>query len=136
MPKEKILNNSAEIQVHPGSDNVLGIRRRNQFIQSALIGILVGGAAVLFQLSLDFFETTRIAILAKVKLFPYWGWIVLPVTGGIIAGLGGYLTQRFAPEASGSGIPQVKAVLLNVRQMNWRSLLPVKFFAGLACIGA
>lgn len=129
------IQNSSGTPVHPGSDNVLGIRRRDQFIQSAIIGALVGGAAVVFQLMLNFLESTRFSILADLKLHPAWGWIILPVAGGIIAGLGGYLTQRYAPEASGSGIPHVKAVLLNIREIHWRRLLPVKFFGGLLSIG-
>jgi CIC family chloride channel protein len=135
MIKKNDTNHGEQTPVHPGSDNVLGIRRRDQFIQSAIIGVLVGGAAVLFQLMLNFLESTRFSLLKDLKLHPAWGWIILPVSGGLLAGLGGYLTQRFAPEASGSGIPHVKAVLLNIREINWRRLLPVKFFAGLLSIG-
>ncbi len=126
----------SDTQVHPGSDNVLGIRRRDQFIHSAIIGVLVGGVAVLFQLSLDFVETARISLLGSLKSYPTFGWLVLPIILGAVAGLGGFLTQKFAPEASGSGIPHVKAVLLNIRELNWKKLLPVKFFAGLMSIGA
>src|SRR5262249_31348066 len=39
-----------------------------------------------------------------------------------------------APEASGSGIPHVKAVIHGTRQMR-RRVLPVKFFGGIAGIG-
>ena len=91
--------------------------------------------AVLFQLSLNFIETARFSVLASLKLYPNWGWMILPLAGGLLAGLGGYLTQRYAPEASGSGIPHVKAVLLNVREIHWRKLIPVKFFGGLLSIG-
>jgi CIC family chloride channel protein len=136
MPATKTLQHDTEtLGLHPGSDNVLGIRRRDQFIHAGIIGALVGAVAVLFQLSLNFLESTRFSVLANLKSHPTWGWIILPLAGGILAGLGGYLTQAFAPEASGSGIPHVKAVLLNIREINWRKLLPVKFFGGLFSIG-
>jgi CIC family chloride channel protein len=125
-----------DIAVHPGSDNVLGIRRRDLYIRAAVVGVIAGAIAVLFQLSLNVLETTRFSLLASLKSYPDWGWIVLPVIGGILAGGAGYLTQRFAPEASGSGIPHIKEVLLGLRELNWRKLLPVKFFAGLLSIGA
>ncbi len=48
----------------------------------------------------------------------------------------GWVTSRFAPEAAGSGIPHVKGVLMHVSTMNWRRVIPVKFFGGLLCIGA
>src|SRR5262249_18966771 len=46
-----------------------------------------------------------------------------------------YVVRRLAPEASGSGIPHVKAVLHGLSAMDWRRLLPVKFAGGLAGIG-
>ena len=48
----------------------------------------------------------------------------------------GFITSRYAPEASGSGIPHVKAVLLQLRPMRWQRILPVKFIGGILAIGA
>jgi CIC family chloride channel protein len=48
----------------------------------------------------------------------------------------GYVVFRFVPEARGSGIPHVKGVLLHVRAMPWKILVPVKFLGGLLGIGA
>ena len=135
MTKENDTKHGEQTQVHPGSDNVLGIRRRDQFIHAAVVGVLVGGVAVLFQVSLNFLESSRFSILESLKSYPAWGWSILPLAGGILAGVGGYLTQHYAPEASGSGIPHIKAVLLNIRELHWRTLLPTKFFGGLLSIG-
>src|SRR5579863_2248343 len=106
---EDTLHEAADIQIHPGSDNVLGVRRKDQFIHSAVVGILVGAIAVIFQLSLNELEKLRFSFLGTLKHHPSWGWVVLPVIGGLFAGMAGYLTQHFAPEASGSGIPHIKA---------------------------
>ncbi len=40
------------------------------------------------------------------------------------------LVKRYAPEASGSGIPHLEAVLHRVREFKWRRVLIVKYLAG------
>src|SRR5262249_59483795 len=56
--------------------------------------------------------------------------------GGGGGGVALWLVRRFAPDASGSGIPQLKAFLLGEHGMEWRRLLPAKFIAGLLGIGS
>ena len=48
------------------------------------------------------------------------------------------LTQStaFAPEAAGSGIPHVKAVLHGLQEFRWQRVLAVKFASGVAGIGS
>jgi CIC family chloride channel protein len=77
------------------------------YVLTLLIGGLCGLAAVLFHQILDFFQDNIIYRAADVA---GWGRIplvlLIPALGGLIAGAGLYF---FAPEATGSGIPQVKA---------------------------
>jgi chloride channel protein, CIC family len=75
-------------------------------ILTLLIGAICGLAAVSFHLLLDFFQDHIIYNAASTL---HW-WripllIIIPSIGGLIAGAGLYF---FAPEARGSGIPQVK----------------------------
>src|SRR5690606_1143325 len=66
------------------------------------------------------------------------GWIGLPVAlalGAVGGGLGVWLVRRFAPHAAGSGIPNLQSVLRLEAEPEWKRLLPVKFFAGVAGIG-
>ncbi len=115
---------------------ILREHRHLQFARAVLVGLGAGLLAVLFQYALVAAEGTRSALLQRMHAFPWWGWLVLPIVGGICAGIAGWLTSHFAPEAGGSGIPQIKGVLMHVRVLNWRRLLPVKFLGGVLAIGA
>jgi len=119
-----------------GRRMMLQQHRRLQFARAALVGIGAGLLAVLFQYALVMAEGARAALLLRMHAFPWWGFLVLPIVGGICAGAAGWMTARFAPEAAGSGIPHIKGVLMHVRVLNWRRLLPVKFLGGVLAIGA
>lgn len=106
------------------------------FGRAALIGICAGLVAVAFRRSLVLAETGRSDLLNALHRHPSWGWMVLPLIAAASGCLVGWMTQRFAPEASGSGIPHLKGVLLHVRRLGWKRLLPVKFLAGVVGIGA
>ncbi|MFA6240215.1 MAG: H(+)/Cl(-) exchange transporter ClcA, partial [Candidatus Hydrogenedentales bacterium] len=117
--------------------HVLSSGRRHQYWRAALVGLLAGGVALLFQRSLESAEAIRNHFLATLHLSsPSWGWLALPVLGALIGVFVGWMTSRFAPEASGSGIPNVKGVLMHVSTLSWKRILPVKFLGGLLCIGA
>src|SRR5262245_61106543 len=76
------------------------------YLLTLLIGGICGLAAVLFHLLLDYFQGPFIYRAASIP--HWWGFplvVLLPAVGGLIAGAGLYF---YAPEASGSGIPQVK----------------------------
>jgi CIC family chloride channel protein len=62
--------------------------------------------------------------------------ILIPILYGAVgAGLSVYLVRRLAPEAAGSGIPHLKAVLHRLRGMLWQRILPVKFVGSVIGIG-
>lgn len=65
-----------------------------------------------------------------------WGLCLPPAVASVMAAIAVWCVQRFAPEAAGSGIPHLKAVLQGRAAMRpWR-LLPVKFVSGALGIGA
>lgn len=111
-------------------------RRVRHFVRAALVGLVAGLAGVAFRESLFWAERTREQLLETLRRHPAWGWAALPVIGLFIGGLVGWCVRRFAPDAPGSGIPHVKGVLIRVRRMDWRKLLPVKFLGGVLGIGA
>ena len=56
--------------------------------------------------------------------------------GAFGAALSVFLVRRLAPEASGSGIPHLEAVLRRHRTLDSKRVLPVKFIGGVLAIGA
>lgn len=109
------------------------VKRRHILPKALVVGLVSGIIASAFRISLQWVESHRIGWQHELT-----GWsglgvaLAIGVTGG---GLCVWLVQRFAPEAAGSGIPHLKAVVLGERTMGWRRLLPVKFLAGVLGIG-
>ena len=124
------------VSKQPRRRSIFQERRQYHFMRAALVGLLAGVAAVLFQAALFYADHLRSGLLARLRDFPAWGWLVLSILAAVMGGLAGYITSRYAPEASGSGIPHVKSVLLQLRPMRWQRILPVKFIGGVLAIGA
>jgi CIC family chloride channel protein len=108
------------------------------YVRAAIVGTLVGVVAVAFQWSIALAEHWRGMLLARLHAAPHsawWGWAVLPAIGLAVGGLVGFAVQRWAPEASGSGIPHIKGVLIHIRRLRWERILPIKFVGAASCIG-
>lgn len=103
--------------------------------RAALVGLLAGFLAVLYQAA--FFQVQIYSRLAATHA-KNWFWggpILLVCCTGAIGAVSAYLVGRFSPECGGSGIPHVKAALLNLRQVHAGRIIVAKFFGGLAAIG-
>jgi chloride channel protein, CIC family len=108
------------------------INRRHIVLKAMMVGVSAGVLGALFRLALEWSERLRGHLIAQAG---GWGLPValgLGVTGGALAV---WLVRRFAPHASGSGIPQLKAILLREEEPEWKRLLPVKFVGGVLGIG-
>ncbi len=80
--------------------------KRLAIFEACLIGLVAGLAAVILKWGIGLVGGWRVNLANDMP-----AWFVLPVIGLIGGFLSGFLIERFAPEASGSGIPQVKAAL-------------------------
>ncbi len=68
---------------------------------AALTGAVSGAVAVVFRLSVYWLSVVFSIIPEYIGML---GWIIVPVIGSLFSG---FLTTRYAPEASGHGVPEV-----------------------------
>lgn len=106
----------------------------------ALVSLMAGAAAGLlgaaFRLALLQADYLRNSVLEWSRASASLGLLVVVVLGAAAAALAAWLVRRFSPQATGSGIPHVEAVLnRELPQAPW-SMIPVKFVGGLLAIGA
>ncbi|WP_313934707.1 chloride channel protein [Anabaena sp. FACHB-83] len=105
--------------------------RRLAFAEACLIGLVSGLAAVLLGQAVDWAGAWRVHVS---YLWP--AYLVLPGIGLVGGLLAGWLVERFAPEASGSGMSEVKAVLARVPMpLNLRIAL-VKLLSATLVLGS
>jgi CIC family chloride channel protein len=99
--------------------------------EASIIGIVAALSAVLLKQGSGWLGTWRVH---TTQIFP--AWISLPFIGLSLGFLSGWLVQRLAPEAAGSGIPQVKAALANVPiKLSWRVAF-VKLISAIITLGS
>jgi CIC family chloride channel protein len=106
----------------------------------ALLSLLVGAASGLvgavFRLTLEQGDRLRDTILSWAHGWELVGLLLIMVGSAAATSLAAWLVRRHSPEAAGSGIPHVEAVLNGDLPPASFRLLPVKFFGGLLAIGA
>ncbi len=106
-------------------------RRGLAIAEACIIGLVAALSAVFLKVGSGWLGTWRVH---TTHLLP--AWLVLPAIGLVLGFLAGWLVDRLAPEAAGSGIPQVKASLANVPvTLSWRVAV-VKLFSAIIAIGS
>lgn len=102
---------------------------------SAIIGVLAGLLCTLFDIAISWVVDGRTDLLSH-KGIDFFTIIVVCLSSSALTCLGFYMVRKFAPEASGSGIPEIEGALDDVRTVRWWRVIPVKFFGGIGTIGA
>ena len=113
------------------------VRRRHRLLpQAVIVGLLAGLVAVAFHLALGQGEIFRNRLLSMAHAEGGWG--IALIAGCAVASvvMSALLVRRYAPEASGSGIPHLKGVLLDHRRFRWFRVILVKFVSGVMGISA
>ncbi|UQN11905.1 H(+)/Cl(-) exchange transporter ClcA [Methylococcus capsulatus] len=113
----------------------LNRERRHLFPRALLAGLLAGCAAVGFHLGMDAGEAWRARLQDFAHGYGASGLAIAAAASALCVFLAAWLVERFAPEAAGSGIPHVKAVLMGLRGFRWARVLAVKFLSGLIGMG-
>jgi chloride channel protein, CIC family len=112
--------------------NLISLRPKQiAILEASLIGLLSGLAAVVLKVGVGWVGGWR---LVGAGILP--PIVALPLFGAISGGLAGILIQRLAPEASGSGIPQVKAALAYLPMPLTGRIAIVKLISTILSLGA
>lgn len=125
----------ASIKTNPLTDGrqqslLLSRQRHRLMAQAILLGLLTGMVAVGFHLALDYGEVLRNRIIGLAHQHTAAGPCIIMGLAFMAVMLSAGLVSRFSPEASGSGIPHLKAVLLGHRlPFRWLRVLVVKFLS-------
>jgi CIC family chloride channel protein len=100
-----------------------------------LVGAATGLVCALFRLCLEHAERLRDLAIDWAHGQAFVGFLLV-ITAGAACALAAWLVRRFAPHATGSGIPHVELVLRGEVPTAPLVLLPVKFVGGLLAIGS
>lgn len=109
------------------------LKRRDLAAKALILGCLSGLVAVLFRIGLEKAEEIRTLMLGMMRHSHAFvpSLIFAVCMAAILIGL-----KRWAPEASGSGIPHLKGVLKEGFEFRAVPVLLVKFFGGIIGIGS
>ncbi|GAA5645147.1 MULTISPECIES: H(+)/Cl(-) exchange transporter ClcA [Vibrio] len=105
-------------------------------LMALLVGILAGVVGTYFEIAVHFVSETRTQWLKSEigSVLPLW--LAAFLISATLAFIGYYLVHRFAPEAAGSGIPEIEGAMDGMRPVRWWRVLPVKFFGGMGALGS
>jgi CIC family chloride channel protein len=101
-----------------------------------MVGALAGLAGSTFHWVLDHTATLRDGIIAMAHATPLIGWLAPVALAATATFVARRLVRRYAPEASGSGVQHIEAVLQGEQRSMRAVVLPVKFIGGVLAIGS
>ncbi len=106
----------------------------------AVVSLLAGAGAgllgALFRLSLIEADHFRESVISQAQSLGSIGLPIVVASCALATALAAWLVKKVSPEASGSGIPHVEAVLNEELPPTGVKLIPVKFVGGLLAIGS
>ncbi|SFT73433.1 H+/Cl-antiporter ClcA [Selenomonas sp. GACV-9] len=104
------------------------------FLEGNIIGVLTGLIIALFRYLLELSEHYTPQLYGWLSENPLWipGWLVVLLVIGLVL----YRIVQTDGMTSGSGIPQLKGILLGRMDMNWARVLVLKFTGAVLGIGA
>ena len=110
--------------------------RHKLFPRAAIVGLCAGVVAIVFRALLAAANGLRNLLIDWAYTVPFFGWIFPMLFSAAGAAIAAMLVFRYAPEAGGSGIPHLKAVLHRLRDLTWGRILTVKMVSGVFAIGS
>lgn len=105
-------------------------------VLACVVGTLTGIVGSVFQLAIARIIAWRLDTVTQADATPISHYLLAFLIPALMGFVAYYLVNRYAPESSGSGIPEIEGALLDLRPVRWMRVLPVKFFGGLAALGS
>src|SRR6516162_9965037 len=105
-------------------------------VAGVVAGVMIGVVGGAFRWCLERAEHLRDWMIAASHGRPYVGWVVPVIVAAVAVALARYLVLRFAPEAAGSGVHRVEAIMAGEIKSGSDAILPVKFFGGVLSLGS
>lgn len=103
---------------------------------AAVVGSIAGFIGVMFSRIVNWVVSLRTGAVMDLSLSLWASVPLMFLLSGGLAMLGYLLVQRLAPEAGGSGIPEIEGALQGIRPVRWWRVLPAKFIGGIGTLGA
>ena len=103
---------------------------------AGIVGTLAGLVGVAFARAVSLVQHLRIDLLADAESSSWRLYGCAFLASALLAAVGYFLVRKYAPEASGSGIPEIEGALEELRPVRWWRVIPVKFFGGMGTLGA
>lgn len=116
-----------------GTDQRSFLQRRKLAVKAAIVGAFSGMVAVAFRMGLKQAEALRCYLLNN---FTGQAAFVPALVFVLIICFVVWIVKRYAPEASGSGIPHIKGLLEDGSEFRALPVLAVKFIGGVLGIGS
>jgi CIC family chloride channel protein len=101
-----------------------------------VVGAISGAVVALFMLLLEQADRLRDVLVIEAHAHGAEGFGLLILAGAAAAGAAASLVRRVSPQAAGSGIPQVEAILEGQMAETPFRIIPIKFIGGALAIGA
>lgn len=105
-------------------------------VMAGIAGTLTGLVGVGFEHAVNWIIGQRVGMLASFSQHPLVMYPLAFIISALLAAVGYGLVRAFAPEAAGSGIPEIEGALEELRLVRWWRVIPVKFIGGMGTLGA
>ncbi|WP_238119175.1 MULTISPECIES: H(+)/Cl(-) exchange transporter ClcA [unclassified Xanthobacter] len=103
-------------------------------VLAVLTGALAGFVGSIFHLLID--QAVLWPGLLRHYVDGWWLVAAAAAISMVCAVVAVFIVRHVAPEAGGSGVQEIEGAMEGLREVRWRRVLPVKFFAGLIAIGS
>lgn len=101
-----------------------------------ILGCLVGAIGSGFQFFITLLSNGLTTVYHVANLHDLPVGFIAAIVSMLLVFVTWMIVRRFAPEAAGSGVPEIEGALLHERPIHWAHLLPVKFIGGILSISA